>query len=56
MRYKLPQRPDPQGTVQWFYDYTAEIIKGDGRFEGIKGSVSVSGKQLLNPKKRQFRK
>ena len=51
MRYKLPQRPDPQGTVQWFYDYTAEIIKGDGRFEGIKGSVSVSGKQLLNPKK-----
>ena len=46
MRYGQTQRPDPEKKVYWIYDGTAEILNGNGRFEGIQGSVSISGKNL----------
>lgn len=49
-----PSRADPSGKMQWVWDYTCEILTGDGRFRGIRGSVSISGRQLFNPKKTQM--
>jgi hypothetical protein len=40
------QQPDPEGKFSWFVKGTGEIRKGTGRFEGIKGSVSITGKQF----------
>ena len=40
------QEPDPEGKFAWLIKGTGEIRKGTGRFEGIKGSISGSCKQL----------
>ena len=40
------QDPDPEGKFAWLIKGTGEIRKGTGRFEGIKGSISGSCKQL----------
>jgi hypothetical protein len=48
MRYSQSQRPDPEKKVNWIYDATGEIVNGNGRFEGIQGSVSISGKDLAD--------
>lgn len=40
------QEPDPGGRLAWITKATGEILKGTGRFEGIKGSLSGTGKQF----------
>jgi hypothetical protein len=37
---------DQEGKLSYFTKSTGEILKGTGRFEGIKGSASGTGKQL----------
>ena len=37
---------DPEGKVAYYTKSTGEILKGTGRFEGIKGSLSGTGKQF----------
>jgi len=44
--YRIEQEPDPEGKFSWLYKGTGEIRKGTGRFEGIKGSISIIGKQF----------
>jgi hypothetical protein len=39
-------KPDPAGKFGWVSELKGEILKGTGRFEGIKGSLSGEGKQL----------
>jgi hypothetical protein len=39
-------KPDPEGKFGWLSELKGEILKGTGRFEGIKGSLSGEGKQL----------
>jgi hypothetical protein len=51
VKHNQPSRPDPERRVQWLWDYTAEITKGSGRFEGIQGRISISGKQLIDQQK-----
>jgi hypothetical protein len=38
--------PDPEGKFAWVSKLTGEILKGTGRFEGIKGNLSGEGKQF----------
>ena len=38
--------PDPEGKFAWYNKFTGEILKGTGRFEGIKGSLSGDGRQF----------
>ena len=40
------QDPDPEGKFAWLIKGTGDILRGTGRFEGIKGSISGSSKQL----------
>jgi hypothetical protein len=44
--FRQAQEPDPEGKFAWFFKSTGEVLKGTGRFEGIKGSLSGTGKQL----------
>jgi hypothetical protein len=37
---------DAEGKFAWDIIFTGKIVKGTGRFEGIKGSYSGTGKQL----------
>jgi hypothetical protein len=39
-------KPDPEGKFGSVSELTGEILKGTGRFEGIKGSLSGQGKQF----------
>ena len=42
----LVQTQDPKGEAEWIWEGTSEIIRGTGRFSGIKGGVSFKGKQV----------
>ena len=44
--FSQPLEPDPEGKFAWYNKFTGEILKGTGRFEGIKGSLSGDGKQF----------
>jgi len=45
--FRQPQEPDPEGKFSWLIkSSTGEIRRGTGRFEGIKGSISCTGKQF----------
>jgi hypothetical protein len=45
--FRQPQEPDPEGKFSWLIkSSTGEIQRGTGRFEGIKGSISCTGKQF----------
>jgi hypothetical protein len=44
--FRQTQEPDPGGKLAWLTKATGEILKGTGRFEGIKGSLSGTGKQF----------
>lgn len=41
---------DPKGKLEYYTKTTGEILKGTGRFEGIKGSSSATGKQFKTEK------
>ena len=47
----IVQIQDPKGEAEWIWEGTGEIIKGTGRFSGIKGGTSFKGKQLPPDKK-----
>jgi hypothetical protein len=38
--------PDPAGKFAPYSKYTGDVVKGTGRFEDIKGSLSGDGKQF----------
>ncbi len=40
------QNQDPKGEAAWLSEGASEIIKGTGRFKGIKGNLSYKSKQL----------
>jgi hypothetical protein len=44
--FRQPMEPDPGGKFTWDSKFTGEILKGTGRFLGIKGSLSGIGKQF----------
>jgi len=44
--FRQTNEPDPEGKFAWYNKFTGEILKGTGRFEGIKGSLSGDGKQF----------
>jgi hypothetical protein len=44
--FRQPMEPDPGGKFTWDSKFTGEILKGTGRFLGIKGSLSGTGKQF----------
>jgi hypothetical protein len=44
--YHSDQESDSEGKFAWLFKLTGEIRKGTGRFEGIKGTISGSGKQF----------
>lgn len=48
--FRQTQGSDPGGKLAWLTKATGEILKGTGRFEGIKGSLSGNGK-LFKPEK-----
>ena len=41
---------DPEGKLEYYTKTTGEILKGTGRFEGIKGNSSATGKQFKTEK------
>jgi hypothetical protein len=42
--------PDPEGRFTWNIKFTGQIVKGTGRFEGIKGTLSGTGKRFKTEK------
>ena len=44
--FRQTAEPDPEGKFAAYNKFTGEILKGTGRFEGIKGSLSGDGKQF----------
>ena len=44
--FRQNQEPDPGGKLAWITKAAGEILKGTGRFEGMKGSLSGTGKQF----------
>ena len=48
--FRQTAEPDPEGKFAAYNKFTGEILKGTGRFEGIKGSLSGDGK-LFKPEK-----
>lgn len=50
-KFNYRQIPDPKGEAEWVWDTNLEIIKGTLRFEGIKGNISLKGKQLRHTDK-----
>ena len=44
--FRQTSDPDPEGKLASYSKLTGEILKGTGRFEGIKGNSSGEGKQF----------
>ncbi|MEW6187564.1 MAG: hypothetical protein AB1585_17685 [Thermodesulfobacteriota bacterium] len=45
MKSKFTEIPDPKGEAQWIFNGTSDILRGNMRFNGIKGSGSFKGRQ-----------